>query len=126
MDDPQNDGLKLSFAQVSKRSSHMANLLRGLGIVWGNRLLLMLPDRVELWDVTLGVVKLGTVMLPATTQLSPDDVYDRVGLSGVTCAAVDAVELHKFDSMDVNVKRIAVGAQRDDWVSLAAAYGASA
>ena len=44
VDDPQSGGLKLSFAQMSERSSRMANFLRGLGIVRGDRLLLMLPN----------------------------------------------------------------------------------
>ncbi len=104
VDDPQSGGLKLSFAQMSERSSRMANFLRGLGIVRGDRLLLMLPNRVELWDVMLGAMKLGAA----------------------TCVVVDAAELHKFDSVDASVKRIAVGAQRDGWVDLAAAYDAPA
>ncbi|MDF6681436.1 AMP-binding protein, partial [Escherichia coli] len=104
----------------------MANFLRGLGIVRGDRLLLMLPNRVELWDVMLGAMKLGAVVLPATTQLSPDDVRDRVELGGANCMVVDAAELHKFDGVDASVKRIAVGAQRDGWVDLAAAYDAPA
>ena len=87
VDDPQQPGLKLSFAQMSERSSRMANFLRGLGIVRGDRLLLMLPNRVELWDVMLAAMKLGAVVLPATTQLSPDDVRDRHGAPDV---AVDA------------------------------------
>lgn len=126
VDDAQGEGLKLSFAQMSERSSRMANFLRELGIVRGDRLLLMLPNRVELWDVMLAAMKLGAVVLPATTQLSPDDVRDRVELGGANCVVVDAAELHKFDSVDASVKRIAVGAQRDGWVDLAAAYDAAA
>ena len=126
VDDPQSGGLKLSFAQMSERSSRMANFLRGLGIVRGDRLLLMLPNRVELWDVMLAAMKLGAVVLPATTQLSPDDVRDRVELGGANCVVVDAAELHKFDSVDGSVKRIAVGAQRDGWIDLGAAYDAPA
>ncbi|MFX8180089.1 AMP-binding protein, partial [Acinetobacter baumannii] len=90
--------LKLSFAQMSERSSRMANFLRGLGIVRGDRLLLMLPNRVELWDVMLAAMKLGAVVLPATTQLSPDDVRDRVELGGANCVVADAAELYKFDT----------------------------
>ncbi|MFX5510536.1 AMP-binding protein, partial [Acinetobacter baumannii] len=56
VDDAQGEGLKLSFAQMSERSSRMANFLRELGIVRGDRLLLMLPNRVELWDVMLAAM----------------------------------------------------------------------
>ncbi|WP_347316504.1 AMP-binding protein, partial [Ralstonia pseudosolanacearum] len=74
VDDPRGEGLRLSYAQMSERSARVANFLRGLGIVRGDRLLLMLPNRVELWDVMLAAMKLGAVVLPATTQLSADDV----------------------------------------------------
>ncbi len=42
VDDLASDGLRLSFAQMSERSSRMANFLRGLGVGRGDRLLLML------------------------------------------------------------------------------------
>jgi len=82
VDDLASDGLRLSFAQMSERSSRMANFLRGLGVGRGDRLLLMLPNRVELWDVMLAAMKLGAIVLPATTQLSADDVRDRVQIGG--------------------------------------------
>ncbi|MDO1831560.1 AMP-binding protein, partial [Escherichia coli] len=67
VDDLASDGLRLSYAQMSERSSRMANFLRGLGVGRGDRLLLMLPNRVELWDVMLAAMKLGAIVLPATT-----------------------------------------------------------
>ncbi|MGC5872776.1 AMP-binding protein, partial [Ralstonia pseudosolanacearum] len=126
VDDPRGEGLRLSYAQMSERSSRVANFLRGLGIVRGDRLLLMLPNRVELWDVMLAAMKLGAVVLPATTQLSADDVRDRVQLGGATCVVADAAELAKFEAVDAGVRRIAVGARRDGWIDLAEAYRAPA
>lgn len=126
VDDPRGEGLRLSYAQMSERSSRVANFLRGLGIVRGDRLLLMLPNRVELWDVMLAAMKLGAVVLPATTQLSADDVLDRVQLGGATCVVADAAELAKFEAVDAGVRRIAVGARRDGWIDLAEAYRAPA
>ncbi|WP_114810451.1 AMP-binding protein [Paraburkholderia kururiensis] len=125
VDDPHSEGLKLSYAQMSERSSRMANYLRGVGVGRGDRLLLMLPNRVELWDVMLAAMKLGAVVLPATTQLSSDDVRDRVQLGGAQYVVVDGAELAKFDSIDASVKRIAVGARREGWLDLADAGEAS-
>jgi hypothetical protein len=77
VDDPAGDGLRLSYAQMSERSARMANFLRASGVGRGDHVLLMLPNRVELWDVMLAAMKLGAIVLPATTQLSPDDVRGR-------------------------------------------------
>ncbi len=125
VDDPAGGGTRLSFAQMSGRSSRVANFLREHGVVRGDRLLLMLPNRVELWDVMLAAMKLGAVVLPATTQLSPDDVRERVETGGARYVIVDAAELGKFDALAANVKRISVGAQRDGWIDLSRASEAS-
>jgi acetyl-CoA synthetase len=124
--DPAAGGLRLSFAQMSERSSRMANFLREQGVKRGDRLLLMLPNRVELWEVMLAAMKLGAVVLPATTQLSSDDVRERVETGGANYVVVDAAELAKFDALDASVKRIAVGGVREGWIDLARAYEASA
>ncbi|REE22066.1 acetyl-CoA synthetase [Paraburkholderia sp. BL27I4N3] len=125
VDDPATDGLRLSYAQMSERSARMANFLRGLGVGRGDRLLLMLPNRVELWDVMLAAMKLGAIVLPATTQLSADDVRDRVQIGGANFAVVDSAELGKFDALEAPLTRLSVGTPRDGWIDLAAAYDAS-
>src|SRR5258708_22669051 len=124
VDDPASDGLRYSYAQMSERSARMANFLRGLGVGRGDRLLLMLPNRVELWDVMLAAMKLGAIVLPATTQLSPDDVRDRVQIGVAQYVVVDSGELAKFDSIDPAVKRISVSAPREAWTDLAGARDA--
>src|SRR6201995_567670 len=125
VDDTEGRGLTLSYAQMAERSNRVANFLRGLGVGRGDRLLLMLPNRVELWDTMLASMKLGAIVLPATTQLSPDDVRDRVQIGGANIVVVDSAETAKFDALDMPLKRISVGAPRDGWTDIAAAYESS-
>ena len=117
---------RYSFAQMSERSARVANHLRGLGVGRGDRILLMLPNRVELWDTMLGAMKLGAIVLPATTQLAPADLRDRVALGRVQHVIVDGSELQKFDEVAVPSLRIAVGGERAGWLPFDAAYAASA
>ena len=44
----------------------------------GDRILLMLSNQVELWDVMLAAIKLGAVVIPATTLLAEGDIADRI------------------------------------------------
>ncbi|MGF6598846.1 acetyl-CoA synthetase [Paraburkholderia sp. GAS448] len=125
VDDLSGRGTQYSYAQMSERSARMANFLRGIGVGRGDRLLLMLPNRVEMWDVMLAAMKLGAIVLPATTQLSPDDVRDRVEIGGAQFVVVDSGELAKFDAIDAGVKRISVGTPREGWTDLSRAYDAS-
>ena len=43
----------------------------------GDRVLLMLGNVLPLWEVMLAAMKLGAVIIPATTLLTPTDLADR-------------------------------------------------
>jgi acetyl-CoA synthetase len=105
----------LSFAELSARSNRIANGLRALGVRRGDRVLLMLGNVVPLWDLMLATMKLGAVMIPATTLLTTNDLKDRFTrgrVRHVVCAAADAA---KFDGLDPTVTRIAVGEPTSGW-----------
>jgi acetyl-CoA synthetase len=68
----------LSYSRLSDRSSQVANLLQRLGARRGDRMLLMLGNEVPLWETMLAAIKLGVVVIPATTLLSGDDLADRI------------------------------------------------
>ena len=52
---------RLTFAELSSRSSQVAGWLRGHGVGRGDRVLLMLGNQVELWETILAAIKLGAV-----------------------------------------------------------------
>src|SRR3954451_1294074 len=58
---------KLSFAELSQRSNRVANFLRAHGLKRGDHLLLLLGNVVPLWETMLAAMKLGVVVIPATT-----------------------------------------------------------
>jgi acetyl-CoA synthetase len=68
----------LSYAQLSHRSSQVANFLHDLGARPGDRILLMMGNEVPLWETMLAAIKLGAVVIPATTLLSGADLADRL------------------------------------------------
>ena len=98
---------ELTFAELSARSNRLANGLRGMGMARGDRVLLMLGNVAPLWETMLAAMKLGAVVVPATTLLTADDLAERVTRARVRfviCAADDA---HKLGG--VKVPRITVG-----------------
>jgi acetyl-CoA synthetase len=121
-----SQGVRYSFAQMSERSARLANFLRGQGVGRGDRLLLMLSNRVELWDVMLAAMKLGAVVLPATTQLTAEEVCDRVTIGEARFVIAESEQARKFDGLGETVTRICVGEPPADWISLGDGYAAPA
>src|SRR6185503_12192201 len=88
-----NRETKLSFEKLSRRSNQVANLLRAQGLQRGDHLLLLLGNVVPLWETMLAAMKLGVVVIPATTLLTPDELRDRLdrGRARVVVASQDQV-----------------------------------
>jgi acetyl-CoA synthetase len=120
----EEDGaeLKLTFAELSARSNQVANHLRSLGVARGDRLILMLGNQVELWETILAAMKLGAVIIPATTLLGPSDLVDRVTRGGARHVVVAEADASKFDEVPGDYTRIAVGDAPDGWHPYAGAY----
>lgn len=69
---------KVSFDEMRQRSNRCANFLTKLGIKKGDRVLMMMDTSVETYELFLGIIKTGGVIIPASTLLSPSDVSDRI------------------------------------------------
>ncbi len=112
----------LSFAELSARSSRVANRLRRLGVVRGDRLVLMLGNQVELWETILAAMKLGAVIIPATTLLGPPDLRDRIERGNARHVVVGSGDAAKFDDVPGDYTRVAVGEPVQGWHVYADAY----
>ncbi len=104
-----------TFAELSAASNQVANGLRALGVQRGERILLMLGNVVPLWEAMLAAMKLGAVVIPATTLLSPYDLKDRFERGRVRHLVANAADAPKFAGLDPSVTRIAVGDAPAGW-----------
>jgi acetyl-CoA synthetase len=123
VDAAQDKQTKLSFAALSKRSNQVANFLRAQGLKRGDHLLLLLGNVVPLWETMLAAMKLGVVVIPATTLLTADELRDRLERGKARAVVVAEDQVAKFASLGAeNIVRIVVGAASDGWL----AYGEAA
>ena len=118
--------VRRSFAQLSQRSDQVANWLRAQGVQRGDRVLLMLGNELALWELMLACIKLGAVMIPATTLLTPDDLQDRLERGKVRHVAVASEQTGKFANLPGRYTRIAVGAPVAGWLDFADSASAPA
>jgi acetyl-CoA synthetase len=63
---------------MSEPSNQAANFLSRLGVLRGERILVMLPNEVALWESMLAACKLGAVIMPTSLAISTDDLNDRL------------------------------------------------
>src|SRR3954470_24985025 len=103
-----------SFAEMTRRSNQVANWLRAHGVARGDRLILMLGNQVELWETILAAMKLGAVLIPATTLLGAADLRDRVqrGQAGHVVTGLPG----SYADVPGDYTRIAVGPAADGWL----------
>ncbi len=112
-----DDAATRTFAELSAASNRIANGLRGLGVKRGERILLMLGNVVPLWESMLAAMKLGAIVIPATTLLTPHDLKDRFERGRVRHLIANAADAPKFSGLDPTVTRIAVGDAPTGWHS---------
>jgi acetyl-CoA synthetase len=117
---------RLTFAEMAERSNRVANHLRRLGVRRGDRVLLMLGNVVPLWECMLAAIKLGAVIIPATTLLTRDDLVDRFERGRARHVVISAEDADKFGEVPGDYTRIAVGGAAPGWRRYEDAYDAPA
>jgi acetyl-CoA synthetase len=104
---------KVTYAELSERSNRLANWLRTQGVRRDDRVLLMLPNVPPLWETMLAAMKLGAVVIPATTLLVGDELRDRLERGGARFVIAMADQCAKFDGMEKGLGLIVVGSEAD-------------
>jgi acetyl-CoA synthetase len=90
---------KLGYRELAERSRRVANFLVGLGARRGDRILLMLGNEVPLWETMLAAIRIGAVVIPATTLLAGADLLDRLQRGNARFVVTNATGAAKFDEL---------------------------
>ncbi|BDG02255.1 AMP-binding protein [Anaeromyxobacter oryzae] len=107
--------VQLTYEELSERSTRVAAFLRRHGCGRGDRVLMMLPNCVAIWELMLGAMKLGAAVIPASTLLTPDDLRDRLARGAVRHVVTNADGAAKLRWLGDSVTRIAVGEPVAGW-----------
>jgi acetyl-CoA synthetase len=124
---------KMTYKRLAERSNQVANWLEVLGVQRGERVLLMLGNEVPLWETMLACMKIGAVMIPATSLLSKDDLIDRLDRGQVRVVVTGAAHCSKFDGLDEFAPKALIritvgdaGESKNIWTKLQDSHQASA
>ncbi len=116
----------LTYDQLARRSRQLANFLVANGVERGHRVLVMLGNETALWETMLAAMRIGAVVIPATTLLAGPDLADRFERGGATMVVTNQVAVANVDALDASltdgVTKIAVGGG-SGWTDYADADG---
>jgi acetyl-CoA synthetase len=111
-----------TFWELSQRSAQVANFLLRLGVTRADRVLVMLGNVVPLWESMLALIKIGAVIVPATTLLQNEELADRLIRGKIKAVIADASLASRFENCRSDLTRISVGDNRDGWVPYSEGY----
>lgn len=98
-----NETKEFSFSDISSYSNKCANYLESLGISIGDRVLLILKQRPEVWFTFTALHKMGAVCIPATYQLTKKDIIYRCNaakVKAIICVDDNEVVNNILDALD--------------------------
>jgi acetyl-CoA synthetase len=120
VDDREGD-LTITYSAMARRSSQVANFLVLQKVNPGERILIALGNCVALWESMLAAIKLGAVVIPATTLLGREDLRYRLEHAGVKCVITHSHLAPRFAGITAGATSISVGEAQPGWID----YGES-
>ena len=111
-----------TFSDISMASNRFANILKRLGLKKGDRVFLMLPPIPEWYVAIIGMIKLGVIPMPATTQCTSKDIEYRINQSESIMILTDGSNASKVEGIGGKCKSLkhvmlVRGQQMGGWLS---------
>ena len=119
---------RFTFEDMRKMSARAANYFRALGVVKGDRVMLVLRRNWEFWPIIVGLHKLGAIAIPATDQLLEKDFeyrFESADVTAIVCTAFGkcSEEAEKAMARWPNLRlKVMCGGARAGWHDFDAEY----
>ncbi len=79
----------LTYGELDRDAGLLASALRGLGVERGDRVAIVMPQRIETAVAHMAIHRLGAVAMPLSMLFGPDALEYRINDSGAKLAIVD-------------------------------------
>ena len=98
-EDESGETRALSYWDLQQQANRLSNALAALGIVRGDRVALVLPQRPETVVTYFACFQMGAIAVPLSFLFGPDALEYRIGHSGAKVAIVDPDSLDHLQSV---------------------------
>lgn len=118
--DDAGEEQQMSFLQLSERSKQVCSALSALGVRRGDTLVLVLGRQLAWWECFTACLRMGVVVSPGTTQLSPQDLVYRINTAGARAVLTDDDNARKLQGVIADCPnltvRLALNTQLSGWI----------
>jgi len=90
---PGGGGAQFSYAHLQQQANRLSNVLRALGVMRGQRVAIVLPQRFETAVAYMAVLQMGAVAMPLSQLFGPEALEFRLQDSAAVVAIGDAQTL---------------------------------
>jgi acetyl-CoA synthetase len=109
-----------TFWDIQRAANRLSNVLAALGVMRGDRVAIMLPQRAETGIAHIACYQMGAIAVPLSHLFGPEALEFRLSDAGARVAIVDQVTLEKLAPVRERLPGlrhvIGVGGARESWV----------
>ncbi|BCJ88241.1 class I adenylate-forming enzyme family protein [Effusibacillus dendaii] len=105
------ENTRLSYQELNREIDRLASGLQALGIKQGDRVVLVLKNRLEMVTLYWAVQKIGAVFTPINFRLSPEEIKYCVQDAGAAAVVYEPVSEHAVREAIHELKTLKIGVQ---------------
>ncbi len=121
-----------SYGELARRSDQVATWLVELGMQPGDKMIVMLNNTIELWEILMALMKVGGVAIPTSTLLNEEDLAWRIATADARFAIAPVTLADRFELVREGTVKVAVPSTwspdevaPEGWHRWGASFGAS-
>ncbi|MFG6149796.1 acyl-CoA synthetase MbcS [Halobacillus sp. B23F22_1] len=117
-----SDGQKddITYVELMKNANKIGSTFLNHGLEKGDKVLVMIPRLIAAYEVYIGALKAGLVVIPSSEMLRPKDLSYRIShgeAKAVVCYEAFTGQFEGVDEMK-NVTAFSTGGDKEGWLSL--------
>ncbi|MCD5325496.1 MULTISPECIES: acyl-CoA synthetase MbcS [Pontibacillus] len=119
-EDDSGNAREITYRKLSKRASKIGNAFLEQGLKKGDKVLVMVPRLIEAYEVYLGALKAGLVVIPSSEMLRAKDLQYRIRHGEAKAVVSYYPYVDQFADVDVidQVTKFVVGHEAEGWLYL--------
>lgn len=115
-------GERVTYRTLNARAARCANALSALGVKRGDRVFVLLPNRVETLEVVFGCLKVGAAFTPANFRFATEEIAFLIGDMGADVLVYDSEYADKVRELRAAHPRLRLVEVGEHSVDVAAEY----